>query len=121
MEPRLYSALYIPDRGHFVWVDCDPQLGREQAGRRPALVLSPEAYNRPSGLFVVCPVTNQRKGYPFEAVIPSGLEVSGVVLCDQVKSLDYRQRKSVFAGKCPVELVEEVLAKLKPLLFERVR
>ena len=117
MEPRPYSALFVPDRGQFVWVDCDPQAGREQSGRRPALVLSPSSYNRPTGLFIVCPVTNQRKGYPFQVELPTGLEVTGVVMCDQLKTLDYRHRKAVPICKCPDDVLEEVLAKLKPLLY----
>ncbi len=117
MEPRQFSGLFVPDRSQFVWVDCDPQAGREQAGRRPALVLSPASYNRASGLFVVCPVTNQQKGYPFEVMIPAGFDVTGVVMCDQLKTLDYRLRKAVLIGKCPDEVMVEVLAKIKPLLF----
>ena len=117
MDQRPFSAVFVPDRGQFVWVDCDPQLGREQAGRRPALVLSPANYNRPSQLFLVCPVTTQRKGYPFEVAIPDGLDVTGVIICDQLKSLDFKQRKAVLICKCPDDVIAEVLAKLKPLLF----
>jgi mRNA interferase MazF len=80
---------YIPARGDVVYLDFDPQAGREQKGRRPALVLSPIAYNRRVGLCVACPITNQVKGYPFEVAIPAGFQVTGVILADQVKSLDW--------------------------------
>ncbi len=79
---------YAPDRGDAVWLTFNPQAGHEQAGRRPALVLSPAAYNRKVGLAVFCPITNQIKGYPFEVMIPHGLRVSGAVLSDQVKNLE---------------------------------
>src|SRR5215813_14686908 len=85
---------YVPERGDAVWVTLDPQAGHEQAGRRPALVLSPAAYNRRVGLALLCPITNQIKGYPFEVLIPQGLKVTGAVLSDQVKSLDWKARKA---------------------------
>src|SRR5437762_13948374 len=84
------KTAYVPERGDAVWLTLDPQAGHEQAGRRPALVLSPAAYNGRVGLALCCPITNQAKGYPFEVALPDGLAVSGVVLADQVKSLDWR-------------------------------
>ena len=79
-----------PDRGDLVWLDFDPQAGREQAGRRPALVLSPRAYHQHTPYAVVCPITTRVKGYPFEVVLPAGLPIAGAVLADQVESIDRR-------------------------------
>ena len=107
---------YIPDRGDLVWLEFDPQTGHEQAGRRPALILSPKAYNQTTSLALACPVTNKVKGYPFEILLPTGLKVAGVVLSDQMKSLDWRARKASFAGRAPAEVVADVLAKLETLL-----
>ncbi len=109
---------YAPRRGDVVWLTFDPQAGHEQAGRRPALVLSPEQYNRRSGFALMCPITSQRKGYPFEVVIPSGSVASGVVLADQVRSLDWRARRAALIGAAPEPVVEETLLKLEPL-FQR--
>jgi mRNA interferase MazF len=106
----------VPDRGHLVWISLDPQAGHEQAGRRPALVLSPASYNGLVELALFCPITGQAKGYPFEVELPPGLPISGVVLCDHVKSLDWRARKAEFAGIAPDELVEEVIQRLTLLL-----
>ena len=105
-----------PDRGHIIWLSLDPQVGHEQAGRRPALVLSPEAYNSRVGLALVCPITNRIKGYPFEVPLPDGLPVTGVVLADQVKSLDWRVRSAEHVGEVPTDVVEEVLRRLALLL-----
>lgn len=107
---------YAPDRGDVVRITLNPQAGHEQAGRRPALVLSPAAYNRKVGLALLCPVTNQVKAYPFEVQIPQGLTVTGVVLSDQVKSLDWRARKADFVCALPEATVAEVLQKLGTLL-----
>lgn len=96
---------YVPRRGDAVWLDFDPQSGHEQSGRRPALVLSPETYNRKTGLAVLCPITSQVKGYPFEVGLPSGLPVKGVILADQVKSLDWRARKVALIKKLPPAVV----------------
>ena len=85
---------YVPARGDLVWLEFNPQAGHEQAGHRPALVLSPQEYNRRVGLALVCPVTSQVKGYPFEVVLPSGLPISGAVLSDQMKSLDWKARRA---------------------------
>lgn len=107
---------YIPDRGDLVWLAFDPQAGHEQAGHRPALVLSPVAYNRATGLALMCPVTTRIKGYPFEVSLPKGLGISGVVLSDQVKCLDWRAREASPAGTAPPAVVADVLAKLHTLL-----
>ncbi len=109
-------ARYVPERGDLVWLTFDPQAGHEQAGRRPALVLSPAPYNRRASLALVCPITNQTKGYPFEVVLPEGLSISGVVLADHVKSADWAARRAEFAAKAPHEIIAEVAAKLRPLL-----
>jgi mRNA interferase MazF len=107
---------YVPQRGDLVWLSFRPQAGREQAGRRPALTLSPAAYNEKVGLALFCPITSRVKGYPFEVVVPAGLEVSGVVLSDQVRSLDWKARRAEPAGRLPATQVLEVLAKLGALL-----
>jgi len=99
-----------------VWLTFDPQAGREQAGRRPALVLSPANYNRKSGLALVCPVTSRVKGYPFEVALPPGLQVSGVILADHVKSVDWKERRAQRIGRVPDQTMEEVVARLVPLL-----
>jgi mRNA interferase MazF len=109
-------AAYVPDGGDFIWLSFDPQAGHEQAGRRPALVLSPKIYNRKSGLALVCPVTNQAKGYPFEVTVVGGHGVSGVILADHVRSVDWKARQAEDLGRCPTEVVNEVLARLAPLL-----
>ena len=107
---------YVPERGDLVWLAFDPQAGREQAGRRPALVLSPKAYNQKTGLALMCPVTGQVKGYPFEAPVPEGLKVGGVVLSDHVKSMDWRVRRAAFADHAPPALLAEVRGKILALL-----
>jgi mRNA interferase MazF len=111
---------YVPSRGDVVWVTLDPQTGHEQRGRRPALVLSPQAYNGKVGLALLCPITSQVKGYPFEVAIPEGLSVTGVVLADQVKSMDWTARQCVRACVVPEAVVVQVLRRLNALLGERV-
>jgi mRNA interferase MazF len=105
-------------RGDIVWLSFTPQVGHERAGRRPALVLSPSAYNRKVGLALFCPITSRVKGYPFEVSIPEGLAVTGVVLADQVKSLDWRARQAEFAGRLPDDDVNGVLGMVSALLSE---
>jgi mRNA interferase MazF len=105
-----------PDRGDVVWITLDPQVGHEQRGRRPALVLSPRAYNARVGLGLFCPITSQVKGYPFEVRIPPGLAVTGVVLADQVKSFDWRARHADFVTSVPEAVATEVLGRLQTLL-----
>ena len=107
---------YVPRRGDLVWLHFDPQTGHEQAGGRPALVLSPESYNGRAGLAILCPVTSQEKGYPFEVALPSGGGVEGVILSDQVKSLDWRARRAERIQALPIQVTEEVLQKLGTLL-----
>ena len=106
---------YVPERGDLVWIQMNPQAGHEQAGRRPALVLSPAPYNDRVGLALLCPVTTQVKGYPFEVVLTKG-PIRGAVLADQVKSLDWRARKAERTARVPPDLVTEVLNKLGVLL-----
>lgn len=110
------SAANAPERGDLVWLQFSPHAGHEQAGHRPAMVLSPRTYNARVGLALVCPVTSQVKGYPFEVVLPDGLAISGAVLADQVKSLDWRARRMRRAGPAPAETVADVLAKAITLL-----
>lgn len=107
---------YVPVRGDVVWLSFDPQSGREQAGRRPALVLSPRAYNQRTSLAIACPITSQIKGYPFEVVLPPDSQIQGVILCDQVKSLDWRVRRADFVETVPEEVVIEAQQKLRALL-----
>ncbi len=107
---------YIPNRGDIVWITFNPQAGHEQAGRRPALVLSPAAYNGKVGLAILCPITNQIKGYPFEVLIPAGLAVSGAILSDQVKSLDWKARQAELACTLPQKTMVEALQKLSTLI-----
>ena len=106
---------YIPDAGDIVWLEFDPQAGHEQRGRRPALVISPAAYNGKTGLMVCCPLTTQVKGYPFEVRLNVG-DVDGAVLSDQVKSLDWRARRATKKGKAPAAALAEARAKIKALL-----
>ena len=98
-----------------------PQAGHEQAGHRPALVLSPKAYNGKVGLAILCPITSQVKGYPFEVKIPEGLEISGAVLSDQVKSLDWKARQAKFICKSPPATYNEVVQKLSTLIRQQLQ
>ena len=107
---------YCPRRGDVVWLTLDPQAGHEQSGHRPALVLSPESYNRKTGLAILCPVSSRVKDYPFEVVIPEGLKVSGAILSDHVKSLDWEARHVKFFCHVPPSVVAEVMNKLETLL-----
>ena len=107
---------YIPRRGDIVWLTFNPQAGHEQAGRRPALVLSPQMYNGKVGLAIFCPITSRAKGYPFEVGIPQELSIEGVILSDQVKSMDWKARGAEFICELPAGAVEEVLQKLNTLL-----
>ena len=110
------SRSYVPRCGDVVWINLNPQSGHEQTGRRPALVLSPESYNRKTGLAIFCPVTSQIKGYPFEVLIPASLPVAGDILSDQVKSLDWRARKAKLIYILPENAVTEVMEKLGTLI-----
>lgn len=110
------GASYVPDRGDLVWLSFNPQAGREQAGRRPALIISPIQYNAKAGLTLACPVTNQAKGYPFEVAVPPGLPVTGVILADHLKSLDWRVRRAEFICQLPEAALTECLGKLGVLV-----
>jgi mRNA interferase MazF len=107
---------YIPDRGDLVWINFSPQQGHEQAGRRPAIVISPKRYNERLKLALFCPVTSKVKGYPFEVQLPEDTKVQGVVLCDQIKSLDWQARKIKFIEALPNDTLEEILSKAITLL-----
>jgi mRNA interferase MazF len=111
---------YVPARGDVIWITLNPRVGHEQAGRRPALVLSPSSYNGKVGLAILCPVTSQVKGYPFEVAIPFGLKLGGVILADQVKSLDWRLRKADFICKLPRETTAEVIDNLGTLFVDGI-
>jgi mRNA interferase MazF len=107
---------YVPERGDVVWITLNPQAGHGQAGRRPAVVLSPAAYNSRVGLALFCPITNQIKGYPFEVLIPEGLAVTGAVLADQIKNLDWRVREADWICTLSAATVATLLGKLNTLL-----
>jgi len=107
---------YTPKRGDVVWIDMNPQSGHEQAGRRPALIVSPGFYNKKAGLALLCPITNQVKGYPFEVIIPQGLNISGAILSDQIKSFDWKTRRAEFIQTIPEHSVLAVLNKIHKLL-----
>jgi mRNA interferase MazF len=107
---------YVPERGDVVWLQFDPQSGHEQAGKRPALVLSPATYNRRVGLALLCPITSRSKDYPFEVELPAGLNVRGVILADQVKSLDWRARRAERLGNVPPDVVADTAAKIQALI-----
>lgn len=106
----------IPNRGDLVFIDFNPQKGHEQAGNRPAIVLSPQAFNRITGFAVICPITRQIKGYPFEVKLPEGLEIEGVILTDQVKSLDWKARNLIIKDKVTDETITECLDKIHTFL-----
>ena len=108
---------YVPERGDIVWLHFTPQAGHEQAGHRPALVISPRSYNRRVGLALFCPVTSQVKGYPFEVALPPGLKATGAILSDQVKSLDWRVRKAKRVCTVPAEIMEETIARILTLVY----
>ena len=112
------SGPYYPKRGDIVWLTFTPHAGHEQAGHRPALILSPELYNKKVGLALACPITSRVKGYPFEVPIPPGLDIAGIVLADQVKSLDWKARRARFCCTVPAATIAEVLRKLAPLIIE---
>lgn len=110
------SNNYIPDVGDIVWLDFDPQAGREQSGHRPAIVLSPKLYNQKTGLMVCCPLTSRIKGYPFEVLVVIEGQ-SSVVLADQVKNLDWQHRHVSLKARASVHVLDEVRKKIKALLF----
>lgn len=110
------ARAYIPDAGDLVWLTCDPQTGHEQRGRRPALILSPRVYNAKARLAIACPITTHVKGYPFEVPLPPGGKISGVVLADHVKNLDWQARRVVFEAKATTETVTDARERLRVLL-----
>lgn len=110
------GAVYTPQRGDVIRLNFTPQSGSEQAGERPALVLSPREFNAIRGLAVVCPITSEVKGYPFEVVLPPNVGVTGVVLVDRVKSVDYAARGAIRIGSCPKAALGEVTGKLLVLV-----
>ena len=107
---------YIPQCGDAVRISLNPQAGHEQAGRRPAVILSPRSYNGKTGLAILCPVTSHVKGYPFEVVLPADLPVTGAILSDQIKSLDWRVRDAELICTVPDKIVSEIMQKLSTLL-----
>ena len=107
---------YAPARGEIVWLQIEPQAGHEESGTRPAVIISPREYNEKVGLCLCCPVTSQAKGYPFEVDLPAGLEVKGVVLCDQVKSMDWKARHARTIGSLPGRSVKEIQARILALI-----
>jgi len=109
-------AAYVPARGDLIWLQFSPQAGHEQPGHRPAVVISPNSYNRRVGLTLCCPITSQVKGYPFEVLLPQGLGVEGAILSDQIKSLDWRARKARRIGTLPADLLQETVGKILVLL-----
>lgn len=107
---------YAPERGDIVWIQLNPQAGHEQQGARPALVISAKEYNSKTGMGIFCPITSRIKGFPFEVKLPEELEIRGVVLADQIKSLDWRVRNASFICKVPEEMIEEVILKLEAII-----
>ena len=112
----MVTRAYVPAAGDLVWLTFDPQAGHEQRGRRPALILSPRSYNAKARLAIACPITSQVKGYPFEVVLPAGSTITGAILADHVKNLDWHARRIVFESKAPAELLTEVRERLRVLI-----
>ena len=110
------DASYVPEKGDIVWISFTPHAGHEQASRRPAIVLSPGTYNRKSGLALFCPITSRIKGYPFEVVLPDKGAIEGVILADQIKSLDWRARRAEFACRAARRIVDEASGKVRAIL-----
>jgi mRNA interferase MazF len=110
------ARAYVPERGDIVWLEFDPRAGHEQAGRRPAYVVSPRAYNRKVGLALFCPITSRVKGYPFEVPLPEGSKSRGAILSDQLKSLDWRARNAVRFDRASEDTVHEVTGRILALV-----
>jgi len=108
--------MYTPKRGDFACLDFDPQMGREQAGRRPAIIISDQIYNQTTGLLICCPITSRIKNYPFEVQLPKGLKVRGAVLSDHIKNFDWRERNVEFIAKAPAIVLDEVIEKSLSLI-----
>ena len=109
--------MYIPKRGDFIWIDFHLQAGHEQKGNRPALVVSHDGFNQRMGFAFVCPISNTQRKNPFYVVIPEKQAVTGVIMTDQMRSLDFRARKANFISECPDLVLEDVLRRIKPILF----
>jgi mRNA interferase MazF len=107
---------YIPERGDIIWLNFNPQAGHEQAGLRPAVIISPSSYNGKVNLAICCPITNHVKGYPFEVAVPQNFKTSGVVLSDQLKCLDWKIRGATFIEKLPDDVTQDILAKISTLV-----
>lgn len=114
----MVSGHYIPERGDIIWLQFDPHAGREQSGRRPALVISPLTYNEKVGLVLVCPITSRIKGYPFEVELPDDLGIVGTILSDHIKSFDWKVRGATYICKASERTFREVVRKLSALIFE---
>ncbi|MDR3325127.1 MAG: endoribonuclease MazF [Spirochaetaceae bacterium] len=112
----MVNGSYVPDRGDLIWLDFDPQSGHEQKGKRPALVLSPKEYNKKVGLGVFCPMTSREKDYPFEVKVKNE-KIQGVILSDQIKSLDWTKRKAEFISKATDDEIAEVADKISTLIM----
>ncbi len=110
--------MYLPKRGDFIWISFDPQAGHEQMGNRPALVVSYDRFNQKVGFAFVCPISNTQRQNPFYVKIPEGEAVTGVIMTDQTRSLDFRAREARFMGECPEILLQDVLRRIKPILFQ---
>lgn len=110
------TSSYIPQQGDIAWINFMPQVSPEQSGRRPSLILSRNSYNQTVGLALICPITSRIKGYPSEVPIPSGLPITGMVLADQVKSLDWQNRQIEFICEAPLTLTNEVILVLRTLM-----
>ena len=109
--------MYIPKRSHFIWISFDPQAGHEQMGKRPALVVSHDEFNQKMGFALVCPISNTKRKNPFYVQIPEAEAVSGVVMTDQLRSLDFKARQATFISECPERLLQDVLRRIKPIIF----
>jgi mRNA interferase MazF len=109
--------MYIPKRGHFIRISFDPQAGHEQMGNRPALVVSHDEFNKKMGFSFVCPISNTQRQNPFYVPIPDGEAVTGVIMTDQMRSLDFRAREASFICECPDLLLQDVLRRIKPIIF----
>jgi mRNA interferase MazF len=111
-------ARYVPKQGDFVVVSFDPQSGHEQKGRRPALVISKTVFNRHTGMAMLCPLTNTFRNFPFHVAVPTGSKLTGYIMVEQIKSVDYGSRKAKFVEKAPRPVVDDVLGILDACLYD---
>ena len=109
-------AGYTPERGDVIWMTFAPQVGHEQSGRRPAVVISPSLYNDRTGMALCCPITGQVKGYPFEVLVPAGLKIKGAILSDHIRNIDWKTRRAEFLCQLPEGTFEEVTDKIITLI-----